>query len=182
MASCDTCSIGPNVSSHLDGLLPRPPRPSDHSLGLGLRLLWLVSNVTMHACCPVRAQSTIACPLERRHRRSTRPHTPQLMQHEHHHEPLIDGAGCLCCSLHLLSIQDCLAATHKCHSRVRHFGRVFDLPVQSGSMPSAMRAASITLGGLSCTSYRHTPNYLMTTRLGFEPRTCGSRPPQPPRR
>ena len=42
----------------------------------------------------------------------------------HHHKPQIDGVDCLCL-LNLLSIQPCSAASHKCDSRVRHFGGVF---------------------------------------------------------
>ena len=54
--------------------------------------------------------------------------------------------------LHVQWIRDCCGiqesaarASHKCYSRVRHFGRVFDSPVQSGCMLRATCAASMTL-------------------------------------
>ena len=69
------------------------------------------------------------------------------------------AADCLCCSLILLSTQQYLAATHKCHSRVRHFGRVFDLPVQSGSMLSAMCQCALHPSNGDPSSCALTPNY-----------------------
>ena len=74
------------------------------SVGFWLPLHGMAPKVNMHAGCPACAPSTpLSCPLIRRHRCSTCLHTPQLMRHEHHHQPLTDSVDCVCCSLILLS-------------------------------------------------------------------------------
>ena len=74
------------------------------------------------------------CPFARRHGQCTRLRTAQVTWHAG--MTAVDQLAHLAChSLlsfwNLLSTQESSAASHKCHFRVRHFGRVFDLPFKN---------------------------------------------------
>ena len=75
-------------------------------------------------------QAHLSCSLVRRHRRSTCLHTPQLMRHEHHHQPLTDSVDCLCCSLILLSTPDVLSRVLQVPFSSPSFWRGLHFPVQ----------------------------------------------------
>ena len=74
----------------------------------------------------------------------------------HHHKPQIDGVDCLCL-LNLLSIQPCSAASHKCDSRVRHFGGVVAFPVVNGAPINSHRAQELGCASLSTVWARGAP-------------------------
>ena len=74
------------------------------------------------------------CPFAHRHGQCTRLRTAQVTWHAG--MTAVDQLAHLAChSLlsfwNLLSTQESSAASHKCHFRVRHFGRVFDLPFKN---------------------------------------------------
>ena len=107
---------------------------------------------------PSAPQAHLACPLERRQHHSACLHTPQLMRHEHHHQPLTDGVDCLCCPLLSLSTP---SRVSQVLFPVRHFG--------TGSLVCRTKAVLIQIACCLSSDPLPPPNASLTPHRATPP-------------